>query len=283
MMNILITGVTGFIGERLVKRLAGQHTIIGMSRGAFHGDAISIRGHFERFEDLRLLDAYAIDAVIHLAAVTGGCSEEDGLAVNVQGTRRLYRYLLDRGCKRFITASSIALAGGLDNDFVPLKLPIPDDHPCLATDAYGWSKSMLEQLTCYLHRKTPDADFVNLRFGAVVPEDWEPPFLDASSKVRIPFILLGRVYVDDVIEGIASVLDAPAKARASSYNLIGPDISSNIPTGEILKSLLSDRGAELDLSYYTLPGNEYKPLYGMDRMKSDFGFVSVRSTRIVEV
>jgi UDP-glucose 4-epimerase len=146
-----------------------------------------------------------------LAEVTGGCSEEDGLAVNVQGTRRLYRYLLDHGCRKFITASSIAAVGSLDNNFVPLQLPIPDDHDCLATDAYGWSKAMLEDLTRYLHRQSPDADFVNLRFGAVVPDSWSPAYVDTSTQVNIPFILLARVYVSDIIEGISRLIEAPTK------------------------------------------------------------------------
>src|ERR1700737_4314155 len=103
-MNILITGASGFIGKKLVNRLANKHNVICLSRHSFEEDATFIRGFFDRFEGLHSLDPYDIQAVIHLAAVTGGCSEEDGLTVNVLGTRRLYRYLLNRGCKKFVTA-----------------------------------------------------------------------------------------------------------------------------------------------------------------------------------
>lgn len=281
MMNLLITGAKGFIAAQLIRRLAPTYPLIVMSRSACQGDAIAVQGSFDRFEDLRLLDPYPIDAVVHLAAVTGDSSEEDALAVNVQGTRRLYRYLLDRGCRKFIAASSIAAVGGLDNTFAPLRLPLPDNHESLATDAYGWSKWLMEDMCRYFQRKFPDADFVNLRLGDVVPDDREPAYLDADpvKPIPIPFILLGRVFASDVIAGIVSVLESPAKPRADVYNLVGPDIGVRTPAAELLQPLLQARGAELDLSYYMQPGNEYKPLYRMDRMKTDFGYQPVRTLR----
>jgi nucleoside-diphosphate-sugar epimerase len=276
MMNILITGASGFIGKKLVNRLANQHTVICLSRHPFNEDATFVRGSFDRFEDLRGLDPYEIHAVIHLAAVTGGCSEEDGLAVNVLGTRRLYRYLLDRGCKKFVTASSIAAVGSLDDDFIPLELPMQADHPCLATDAYGLSKALVEELTHYFQRQHEDTDFINLRFGAVANEDWVPPLIEMDKKMSVPFIVLGHVYASDVVEGIVRVVEAPMKSGVRNFNLVGPDISSQIPAREILSSILGD---QYDLDYYQLPGNEYKPLYDMSQFITEFGYEPVRSTR----
>jgi UDP-glucose 4-epimerase len=275
-MNILITGASGFIGKKLVNRLASKHNVICLSRHSFEEDATFVRGSFDRFEDLRSLDPYEIHAVIHLAAVTGGCSEEDGLAVNVLGTRRLYRYLLDRGCKKFVTASSIAAVGSLDDDFIPLELPMQADHPCLATDSYGLSKAMVEELTRYFHRQHADTDFINLRFGAVADEDWVPPLVEMDTKISVPFIVLSHVYASDVVEGIVRVAEAPMKSGVRNFNLVGPDISSQIPAREILSSILGD---QYDLDYYQLPGNEYKPLYDMGRFITEFGYEPVRSTR----
>jgi len=275
-LNILITGASGFIGKQLVRRLAGKHQVICLSRQTFAADADVVQGSFERFEDLRGLDSYEIDAVIHLAAVTGGCSEEDGLAVNVLGTRRLYRYLLNRGCRKFITASSIAAAGGLDDSFIPLELPMQGDHPCLAADAYGLSKAMVEELTRYFQRKHDDADFINLRFGAVAGEDWQPPVIEQGVKLSVPFIVLGHIFASDVVEGIARVLDAPLKPGVRNFNLAGPDITGNIPAGELLRSILGDG---YNLEYYDFPGNEYKPLYAMEPFEAEFGYMPIRSTR----
>jgi nucleoside-diphosphate-sugar epimerase len=280
-MNILVTGASGFIGKKLVQQLVAVegNKVICLSRNASAEKATYVKGSFDRFEDLRGLDPYDIDAVIHLAAVTGGCSEEDGLAVNVLGTRRLYRYLLDRGCTKFITASSIAAVGSLDDDFIPLQLPMLDDHPCLATDAYGLSKAMVEEMIQYFHRKHSSTDFINLRFGVVVDESWVASDIVQEGKLAVPFINLAKVYVSDVVAGIMLTLEAPFQAGVRNFNLVGPDISSSLPSLEILSSLMGDRAPKLDLDYYLIPGNEYKPVYAMDRFKAEYGFVPVRSTR----
>ncbi|MEK4352544.1 NAD(P)-dependent oxidoreductase [Paenibacillus sp. FSL R5-0475] len=275
-MNILITGASGFIGTALAKYLADKHTVICLSRQAPEGAFAYVQGSFDSAEDLSRLDSYDIQAVIHLAAVTGGSTEEESLAVNVLGTRRLYRYLLDHGCQKFITASSIAVVGGLTEDFIPLELPIPNDHPCLAADAYGLSKAMVEELTRYFHRNHKDTDFINLRFGAVASPGWIPPVLKTGSKPTLPFITLGHVHAEDVVEGITAALQSPLKPGVRTLNLVGPDASSNLPVAELLTPLV---GNDYNLDYYHFSGQEYKPLYAMDRFKEEFGFVPSRSTR----
>src|SRR5689334_118730 len=102
MSTILITGASGFIGQALAAALAQQHQVICLSRRPVNlPNTRYVRGDFGAFEDLRQLDAYAIDAVVHLAAVTGGCLERDGILVNVEGSRCLMRYLMDQGCRKF--------------------------------------------------------------------------------------------------------------------------------------------------------------------------------------
>ncbi len=112
MANILITGASGFIGRALCADMATRHRVLCLSRHDPELDLPWIRGEFGSFEDLRQLDDEAIDAVIHLAAAKGrGSSERDKVLVNVEGTRCLMRYLIDRGCKKFVLASSIAAVG----------------------------------------------------------------------------------------------------------------------------------------------------------------------------
>lgn len=277
-MNVLITGASGFIGRALVKRLAEQHFVIALSRKKVERASAYVEGAFDSETDLSKLDPFPIEAVIHLAAVTGGCSEEEGLAVNVLGTRRLYRYLLDRGCRKFITASSIAVAGGLSEAFTPLELPIPDEHPCLATDAYGLSKAMVETLTHYFHRGQNNTDFINLRLGAVASDDWTPPVLEAGTTPVLPFITMAHIYADDVIEGIAAVLAAPLKPGVRTLNLVGPDVTSNLPVTEVLNLMVGD---SCKIESYHFPGHNFLPLYSMKRFEDEFGFKPVRSTRVI--
>lgn len=278
-MAVLITGANGFIGAELANRLAASRSVVCMSRGKPLRDLPFVKGSFDRFEDLRQLDRYEIDTVVHLAAVTGSSSEEDALAVNVQGTRRLFRYLLDRGCGKLITASSIAAVGCLDRKFAPLRLPIPDDHPCLATDAYGFSKAMVEQLTHYFHRSHPATDFINFRFGVVVADDWTAQPVGTGTALSIPFAQLARVYVSDIVDAVEMAVEAPVKPGVRVCNILGADSSCDAPTADMLRAVLGERAGQYDLSYYERPGHERKPIYAMERMRDEFGFVPARSTR----
>jgi UDP-glucose 4-epimerase len=198
----LITGASGLIGNAFAQELSAKRQVICLSRKKSRGDDVTaIQGEFHSFEDLRQLDSFDISCVVHLAAVTGGCSEEEGLAVNVLGTRRLLRYALDRGCRKFVLASSIAAAGCLSDAFLPLQLPIPDEHPCLAYDAYGFSKAMMEELTRYFHRVVPDSDFINLRIGLVDSTD-VPHLFGAGDPLGWPFVNLARITLGDLLRAL---------------------------------------------------------------------------------
>ena len=175
MSTILITGASGFIGRALAVELSQHHIVLCMSRKNPHLDLPWVRGDFSSFEDLRQLDGKGIDVAIHLGAVTGGCSERDGILVNVEGTRCLMRYLLDRDCTKFVMASSIAAVGMQTSRFRPLHVPIPDDHPCLDRDGYGFSKYLMEEVTKYYHRQNEQLDVINLRLASVADDTNMPP------------------------------------------------------------------------------------------------------------
>jgi UDP-glucose 4-epimerase len=279
--TILITGVSGFIGARLAQDLAATHRVIGLSRKQ-PKDALGsrfVRGSFDSFEDLRQLDSERIDAAVHLAAVTGGCSEEDGLAVNVQGTRRLLRYLVDRGTRKFVLASSIAAVGCLTGDeprFTPLHLPMRPDHPNVGRDAYGLSKAMMEEVAQFFARSYPDAGIMNLRFGAVHDEaTFAPTPIDLKQFPAWAFVLLGRVALSDVIAGVKASLTALDQGTKGfrGYNLVGPDNGLDVPVADAIRTIFGERAQSLDLSHYEKPGHEHAPLWSMDDIKRDLGFV----------
>lgn len=96
------------------------------------------------------------------------------------------------------------------------------------------------------------------------------------SVIQRPFVVFAHVHADDVVEGIVRVAEAPARAGARNYNLVGPDVSSDIPAREALESLL---GRRTGFDYYDEPGNAFKPLYAMDRFKADYGFAPARGRR----
>ncbi len=273
--TILVTGGTGFIGSQLVSRLAERHQVISLARSkqkAANG-VIGIKGCFHSFEDLRQLDGHRIDALIHLAAVTGGCSEADGIEVNVAGTRRLVRYLVDRGCRKFVLASSIAAVGCLTDSeprFIPLQLPMPPDHPFIGRDAYGLSKATMEEWARYFARRTPGADFVSLRFGAVTDEkSYAPEPAPAGSLPLWGFVTLARVALADVLRCLQLTVEAPEKAGYRQYNLVGPDTCCDDSVPDLMRVI----GGQLDLSSYRQSGHEYDPVYSMEEIRRDLGFI----------
>ena len=217
MSTILITGASGFIGKALSKSMSTNHEVVCMSRR--NPDTVGttwIRGDFASFEDLRKLDGFEIDAVIHLAAITGGCTERDGVLVNGEGSRCLMRYLIDRGCRKYVMASSIALIGFQSPEFRPLQLPISDEHPCLDRDGYGFSKHLMEQITHYYSRQNNSIDVINLRLSSVSKDDRVPQGtsdLGAWSLGGITVTLLG-----DAVRLFTLAAESPHKPGVRTMN-----------------------------------------------------------------
>ncbi|NVL93503.1 MAG: NAD(P)-dependent oxidoreductase [Desulfobacterales bacterium] len=273
MGTILITGASGFIGKALAPTLAKQHHVICISRKDPDLDLPYVRGNFSAFEDLRQLDRYDFDVVVHLAAVTGGCLERDGILVNVEGTRCLMRYMIDRGCKKFVMASSIAVVGFQSCKFRPLRLPIPDEHPCLDRHGYGMSKYLMEETTKYYQRQNEDVDVINLRLSSIAPDERMP----LPAKVcPLQEWSLGRITVmarSDAVQAFKLAAEAPYMPGVRIMNAAGPKAWVADPVAEILRNWWKD---DVDVSYFEQPGHEYDSVYDVSRIKEELNFTAKR-------
>lgn len=279
-MAVLVTGGSGLIGTNLINSLSKTEEVICISRKKPEYDIHYVSGSFDNGEDLRKLDQFPITAVVHLAAVTGGCSEEEGIAVNVLGLRRLISYIIEKHeCKKFIIASSIAVVGCLDDDFLPLHFPILEEHPCLAKDAYGLSKYLAEEITKYFSRIHTDMEFINLRLGAVSVDGVRPPErMNDNLRMPCPIVQMSRVFVSDVVRAMEMILAKPVLPGAKVYNIVGPDASCDIPVIDMLHALYGQEAMkQYDLSYYMLKENAYKPLFSTNKIKEEIGFQSIKT------
>lgn len=159
MSQILVTGGTGFIGSHTcVELLANNYDIIVVdnlsnSKEAAVGRIEKISGKKMGFYQADICDydklteifkENDISAVIHFAGLKAvGESVQKPLEYytnNIYGTLVLLRVMRENGCKRIVFSSS-ATVYGMNNE-----APYTEDMPTSATNPYGYTKVMIEQI-----------------------------------------------------------------------------------------------------------------------------------------
>ena len=174
MMRVLVTGGSGEVGKEVVRRLVShgfQVKVIGRSSG------VEIPGAAYQACDITdypsLLDmVQGMEAVVHLAAIPNpsAASSEKVFLANVQGTFNIFKACEETGVRRVVQASSINALGvfyGLKEIAIEY-LPVDEDHPTLATDAYSFSKHIIEEIGDYYWRRSGISS-VALRLPYVTP------------------------------------------------------------------------------------------------------------------
>lgn len=274
MSRVLITGTSGFLGSNLAEDLKNRgFEVLSISRKEVAQNVTKhVQGNFENFDDLDRLQLNGSETLIHLAAVTGDATEEEAIRVNVYETSRLVRYCVEKGIKRLILASSIAAVGCLTADFIPRKLPIPDDHPCDSSNPYGLSKYLMEEYLRYVKRNNSDLDVTLFRIGVVLKRTAFTPESEQIAKMWRPFCTLGCIHIDDVIGALRFALDKEIQPSFGIYNLVAEDSFSSVSTIEALKLSLGSRFKDLDLHAYENSQDKFKGLYDISLLKKTFGY-----------
>ena len=176
-MNVLVTGGAGYIGSHTcVELLNAGHDIVIVDNFVNSKpealDAIrTITGRDFAFVEAdmrdreamtRVFDAHAIDAVIHFAGLKAvGESVEKPLEYydnNLSGFIVLAEVMRAHGVKTFVFSSS-ATVYGMNN-----PVPFREDMPTSATNPYGYTKVMIEQMLMDLAKADPEWRVVLLRY-----------------------------------------------------------------------------------------------------------------------
>ncbi|MAE65133.1 MAG: hypothetical protein CMJ18_12755 [Phycisphaeraceae bacterium] len=187
--RILITGGRGNLARQLVPLLepSGDHLVLVDVTDPVDDPALAsctqVKADLADAVGLeRVLDECRPDAVVHLAALLSGRSEQDRLLawqVNVGATVSLLEAAVQRGIGPFVMASTVASFGGALPD------PVPEDHPQWPEGIYGVSKVTAERLGHY-YRHVHGVDFRVVRLPLVIS-----PFANrgaASAYASLAFI-----------------------------------------------------------------------------------------------
>ena len=176
-MKILVTGGAGYIGSHTVVLLieAGYEVVIfdnfsnaskeGIKRveKLVHQPIEVIEGDIRSRSNLqKVFDNHTIDAVIHFAGLKAvGESVEHPLKYydnNVNGTVVLCEVMAKNGCKSIVFSSSATVYGD------PAITPILENFPLSATNPYGRSKLMIEEILRDLYVSDSEWKVVLLRY-----------------------------------------------------------------------------------------------------------------------
>lgn len=176
-MSILITGGAGYIGSHtLVELLAANYDVVVIDN-LCNSNVESLRrveiitGKKIPFFEMDIRDKAALDklfhehqfdSVIHFAGLKAvGESTQIPLTYydnNISGTVTLCEVMAKHNVKNIVFSSSATVYGD------PASVPITENFPTSATNAYGRSKLFIEEILADLYRSDNGWNVINLRY-----------------------------------------------------------------------------------------------------------------------
>lgn len=251
-MNILVTGVAGFIGSHAAERLQDLgHNVIGIDNFSDYYDIRLKRLNAKAVEDkgvkIITLDLRTsnlsqelpnnIDYIYHFSAHPGISTTstfEDFFSNNIIATKNLIDFALScKDLKLFVNIATSSIYG--------LEATYPEDFPPKPASYYGVTKLAAEQLVLQKSREKKMIS-CSLRLYSVIgprerPEKMYTKLIDLGLKGE-PFPLYegsdkhlrSFTYVGDIVDGIVSVLGKEAIVNGEIINL-GTEIEHTTQEG----------------------------------------------------
>ncbi len=258
-MRVLVTGATGFIGRRLMRKLLRDgHHICALVRSREPPEEWSavriVRGDIRRPSDVKK-SLEGQEVVINLAAALDHLGARPQLyrEVNVGGMRNLLHALRRRPGIKLIHVSTVGVHGPIE------KPPADEMTPFRPVTVYDSSKAHGENLVWDAVKK--HGLRVTVMRPAIVYGQGDVysaiyGMFRAIARGRYRHIgdghwLIHMVHVDDVVEGIMAAITA-REAEGKAFILAGPEPISFRELAETIASALGaripDRGLPLPLA-----------------------------------
>jgi UDP-glucose 4-epimerase len=209
-MKVAITGITGYLGQILCKRLEKDKSIkkiIGIDVKEPPG---SKKLTFIK-RDIRdaaiKSDLKGCDVLVHLAFVVMPVrkSDEEIDSINVDGSKNVFRAAADSGIKKIIYTSSVASYGSWPDNPVPIKESWPRRPQ--KEFYYAKTKAMVENWLDEFESQYPDIAVIRLRPHIFVgpsvnnlANEWFSQKIMAAIKGSKQYLQL--VWDEDVVDAI---------------------------------------------------------------------------------
>ncbi|EGG41248.1 Nucleoside-diphosphate-sugar epimerase [Candidatus Nitrosarchaeum limnium SFB1] len=252
MGKILVTGSSGFIGKKIVKRLDKSKIIIDSNN--------SERINLQNREQVMKLDS--ADTVIHL----GGKTPQNELKWseyfdnNVIGTLNVLEYCIQKKVKRLIYVSSYVYGN-------PKYCPVDEKHPINPHNAYTESKYLGERL-CEFYCNKSELNLIILRpfniFGESMREGFLITNLIDSVKTGEKITVINKnskrdfLYVDDFVDLIIKLIDYDFK-----FEIFNVGAGKSYSFEEIIKKIEKITSQKINVNY-----QENKEIF-IDNITSD--------------
>ncbi|MBB1488224.1 NAD-dependent epimerase/dehydratase family protein [Oceanospirillum sediminis] len=243
-LRVLLTGSSGFVGNRLYHRLSADGDLHLMTAGRKEDDhpdhfvMPDFDGNTDWSEPLQ-----GVDVVVHCAGRAHVMNEDPVYAreqfnvVNVLATVRLAESAVRSGVKRLIFISSVKV-NGEKGCYSPEQTPVP-------ADPYGDSKWIAEQQLVDIAEKT-GLEVVIIRpplvYGPGVRANFRTLMRWVSKGIPLPLAAVrarrSLVYVDNLVDFICFCLQHPDVANETFMVSDGQDLT----IGELLSKTAQAMG-----------------------------------------
>jgi len=286
MAKYLVTGVAGFIGAAVAKRLLDDdHEVVGIDNlSTGYLSHVPVGVHFYEIsihdiEVLKILQNHNFEAIFHIAGQSGGeLSYADpiyDLQSNAQSTLLLLKYASETQCKKIIYASTVSVYGEPE-----ICLNIPETEVLNPKSFYGVGKLASENYL-RIYARQFGIDTIALRlFNVYGPGQNLNNLQQGITSIYLSQAVRGRhihikgskdrfrdlIYIDDATEAFMTVLDD----KFRGFNAYNVSTGTKTIVEDIIEAIRLNLPFEISVKYEgATPGDVFGYTGNPDKLMAE--------------
>ena len=306
-MKVMVTGGSGIVGHYVIDELLrAGHTVVNADRVRPGDLSHTATGGASRERAVRMREAWGgrvsyvqvdvtdygqvvsalqtgVDGVVHLAAAPTnvGFTEEYVFFTNMMSMWNVMHACEQLGIRKVLLGSSYNAVGAMGTAMArwgggwkdPLYLPLDEEHPTRAEEAYSVTKFLGEELADAFARRNPDMQLGSMRFNGMWDDDrmremQASPITDPTVRAAAFWTYL---HLRDAGRACRMALEADWKGHYRFF-LNARDTILAIPTMEAIRRIYPKVPLRRPLEGFEAP-------IGCSRAREVFGWEPVYSWR----